>query len=467
MQLKNIFLLLCFLIGICGWLISPPEGVTPQAWKLFTIFLSIILGLVTKPLPMGALVLIGLTATVATGVLSFPEAFKGFSNEVVWLVLSAFFIARGFVKTGLGNRIAYIFLSYIGRSALGMGYGLIATDFVLAPLIPSVTARAGGIIFPMVDSLSKALGSDPLKNTSKRIGAYLIQVSFQGTFIASAMFVTAMAGNPLIIKLASEAAPLIGWGDWALAAIVPGLLSLLALPLFLLKVFPPQLKHTPEMPLIAKEKLTEMGKMKPPEWIMLFTFLFLLTFWIFGKWFGMIDVVVGLMGLGFLLLTQVLTWKDILNETEAWDTLVWFSGILTFSSELNRLGLTQWISTHFVQMVQGFEWWYSFLFLVLIYFYIHYFFASIMAKAGAFYFTFLVAIISLGAPPLLSAFVLAFFTNLSAGLTHYGSGPSAIYFGAGYIDVLTWWRVGFLVSVMNIVIWLGSGFLWWKFLGIW
>jgi DASS family divalent anion:Na+ symporter len=72
-----------------------------------------------------------------------------------------------------------------------------------------------------------------------------------------------------------------------------------------------------------------------------------------------------------------------------------------------------------------------------------------------------------GAPPVLAALVLAFFSNLFAGMTHYGTGPAPVLFGTGYVELGTWWRMGLLVSVVNIVIWVGLGGLWWKVLGLW
>jgi DASS family divalent anion:Na+ symporter len=63
--------------------------------------------------------------------------------------------------------------------------------------------------------------------------------------------------------------------------------------------------------------------------------------------------------------------------------------------------------------------------------------------------------------------VLAYFSNLFASMTHYGCGPAPVLFGTGYVAVGTWWRIGLLVSVVNIVIWVGIGGMWWRVLGLW
>ena len=57
--------------------------------------------------------------------------------------------------------------------------------------------------------------------------------------------------------------------------------------------------------------------------------------------------------------------------------------------------------------------------------------------------------------------------NLFAGLTHYSAATAPIFFAGGSVSAGTWWKVGFLVSLVNISIWLLAGGLWWKLLGLW
>src|SRR5262245_60415850 len=116
------------LIGAGIWFIPVPTGVDQRAWHLLAIFVSTILGLIIKPLPMAAVAVLGITATAVTGTLSIDEALSGFGNRVIWLIIIAFFISRGFIKTGLGARIAYLFMAALGKRSLGLAYGLVATD---------------------------------------------------------------------------------------------------------------------------------------------------------------------------------------------------------------------------------------------------------------------------------------------------------------------------------------------------
>jgi DASS family divalent anion:Na+ symporter len=434
---------------------------------LLAIFVATILGLILKPLPMGAVAFIGISATAATGTLSITESLSGFGNRVIWLIVLAFFISRGFIKTGLGARIAYMFMARLGKKTLGLGYGLVAADLVLAPAIPSNTARAGGVVFPILRSVAKAYDSSPEDGTSRRVGAFLTTTAFQGTVITSAMFLTAMAANPLAAQLAGDLGVEITWTRWAVAALVPGLISLIVVPYVLFLLYPPQIKETPEAADLAKAKIRSMGQVQRSEWIMFATFLLLLSLWIFGSQLSIHSTTTATLGLAVLLLTRVLTWDDILAEKGAWNTLVWFSALVMMASYLTQLGLIDWFSETVGGVFGGVGWLPAFVGLSLIYFYSHYFYASCTAHVSSMYAAFLGVSLAVGTPPLLAALILGFFSNLFSGTTHYGTGPAPILFASGFVEVTDWWRLGAVVSVVNIAIWMIAGGVWWKVLGYW
>jgi DASS family divalent anion:Na+ symporter len=452
------------LVGFIFWFIPEPEGVADRGWELFAIFVATMIAVILKPFPMGVVSVISLTVAVVTNTLTFAEAFSGFSNDVVWLVVFAFFVARGFISTGLGNRMAYKVMSILGKNSLGLGYGLVATDLILAPTIPSVTARVGGIVYPIVKALTEVFtgaSHDP------KMGGYLSMTAFQGSAITSAMFLTAMAGNPLIAELARSQGVEITWASWAIAAFVPGILSLIAVPYVIYRISPPTIRQTPHAKQMATERVKQMGPMKLNEWIMLGTFILMILLWIIGPHIGMKAVIGAMIGLVILLMSGIMKWKDVIEETGAWDTFIWFATLVTLSSFLNKFGLTTWFSHWVVSHVSGFEWVIGFVLVSLIYFYSHYFFASNVAHIGAMYAPLLIVAIALGTPPELAALTLAFFSNLFGGLTHYGSGPAPILFGTGYVSVTTWWKIGFISSGVNIGIWMIIGGLWWKIIGLW
>jgi DASS family divalent anion:Na+ symporter len=459
-------LVLVFLVGGAIWVTPRPAGVDPRAWHLLAIFVATVVGIIVKPLPMGAMALLGIAVALVTRTLTLGEALSGFSNGVVWLVVAAFFLAAGFTKTGLGARIAYGLVALFGRSTLGVGYSLVVTDLVLAPAIPSNTARAGGVVFPILQAIARtSLGSDAVRGGRTR--AFLTLAAYQGTVVTSAMFLTAMVANPLAVQLASAHGIVITWGSWAVAAVVPGLVSLVVVPLVVYRLCPPGSAQTPEAPRMARVALASMGPMSRDERLMAAVSLLLLAAWIVGPGIGLDTTSAALVAIAMLLVCGVLTWDDMVREHESWNTFVWFATLVMMATALGQLGLITWFSGRVGSMVSDVAWVPGFLGLSLTYFYSHYFFASNTAHVSAMYAPFLVVALALGTPPMMAALVLGFFSNLFASLTHYGTAPAPILFGSGYVALGTWWRVGLIVSVVNIGIWLVIGGAWWKALGLW
>ena len=452
-------------VGAAIWMLPHPGDIDPRAWRLLAIFVMTVVGLVVRPLPMGSMALVGIAVTLLSGTLTLTQALSGFSNATLWLVMAAFGIAAAFVKTGLGSRIAYRLIATCGSRTVGLAYSLAATDLLLAPAIASNTARAGGVIYPVLRSICQTQQAvDP--SGGRRTSGFLILTALHANIVTSAMFLTAIAVNPLAAQFASDQGVRITWGMWALAGVVPGLISLALVPLLIARLAPPATRHTADAPEFARAAMARLGPMKRSEWLMVAIACALLAAWIFGPALGIDSTVAALIGLVAILTSGVLSWDDF-SHNEGWNTFIWFATLVMMASYLSEFGLTAWFSGRAGSLFGGVGWELGFLALALTYFYSHYFFASVTAHTSAMYAPFLAVALGLGAPPLLAALVLGFFSSLFGGLTHYGTAPAPILFGSGYVDLATWWKVGAVVSVVEIAIWLGIGGLWWRLIGIW
>jgi len=460
-------LVLLFLFVIMWYILPIPAGVSVEGWHLFIIFILTILGLIIKPLPMGAIAFTAVAVVILTKTLSLKMTLSSFSSNIVWLIISAFLLARGFIKTGLGSRIAYYFVSVLGKNTLGLAYGLTAAEVLFAPLMPSNTARGAGIIYPIIDSLNDEYKSKPELGTRKKIGSYLIKLLYQINVLTSAMFLTATAGNPLIVSIAMSQGIEISWGTWAIACIVPGIVSLIVLPFLLYIIYPPEMKSTPEAPAFARQKLKDLGPLSAGERVMLVVFAFLLILWVFGESYGIDATSAAIIGLAILLISGVLQWEDIITEKRAWNTFIWMAVLIMLSDQLSKMGITAWFGEKLQKGVSNLNWVSVFILVSLFYFYAHYFFASMTAHISAMYGTFIVVAINAGAPPMFIALFLGVGSSLSAGLTHFGTGTAPVYFGTNYVTTSEWWKMGFIVSVVNLIIWGIIGGLWWKVLGYW
>ncbi|WP_326984762.1 anion permease [Chryseobacterium sp. MYb264] len=462
-----------FAIALIIWFIPAPEGVTENAWHLFAIFAATILGIILKAAPMGTMCMMAIGFTALTQVVapgdagkSITKALSGFGDKVIWLIGISFFIARGFIKTGLGNRIAFLFIRVFGKSSLGLAYGLGLADVCLAPAIPSNTARGGGIIYPIMKSMAISFDSVPDKpETHRKLGSYLTLNSYYMNLIASSMFLTGTASNPMCQKFAANLGINITWMSWAAAGFVPGLVAFFVVPLVLYKLYPPELKKTGDAPKMAAQKLKEMGPISKNEWLMLLAFFILLALWIFGSALSIDATTTAFIGLTLLLLTSVLTWEDVKSEKGAWDTIVWFAVLVMMASSLNELGFIGWFSDLIKEKIGGMTWTVAFPVIILVYFFSHYIFASATAHVAAMYAALLSVGIAVGIPPMLLAMMLGFLGSIYGVLTHYGHGPAPVFFGSGYVDLKAWWLRGLEIGVVLLIIYMGVGGLWMKILG--
>ncbi|KAL8472174.1 hypothetical protein ACS0TY_028774 [Phlomoides rotata] len=464
-------LIICVVVGlVLRFAVPKPNEVTHQAWSLLAIFIVTVAGLILSPLPVGAWAFACLTLAVVTKTLAFAAAVASFTNEVIWLIVVSFFLSKGFVKTGLGDRIAMFFVRLLGKRTLSLSYGLVLGELIISPGMPSSTARAGGIFLPIIKSLSLGAESKPNHPSSRKLGAFLVQSQNQCCNNTSALFLTAAAQNLLCIKLAEGLGVEFPnqWITWLKASVVPSLISVAATPYVLYLIYPPEIKNTPDAPTMAKQKLKQMGPIKKNEWIMMATLLLTVALWVSGQALNMSSVVAAMLGLTLLLLAGVLNWDDCLSEKQAWDTLIWFGVLIGMATQLTTLGIIPWMSACVAKFLKSLSlnWFGSFSLLQLAYFFIHYLFAGQTAHVGALYSAFLSMHLAAKVPGVLAALALAFNTNLFGALTHYSSGQAAVYYGAGFVNLRDVFTVGFAMALFNIIVWALTGAAWWKIIGL-
>ena len=412
----------------------PITSLSADQRHLLAFFISTVISLTVQPIAMGASILTAMTALVLTRTLPATVVLAGFADPTVWLIFTAFLFSRAVTETRLGARVAYLFIQRFGQSALTLGYSIALSDLVLAPFVPSDTARGGGIISPITRSVAGALGSEPGTNSGK-LGGFLVLVAFHTTYVASAMFLTGMAANPLMADFALKIAHVeMTWIRWFAGAIVPGSISIILVPLLLYRIYHPAITETQAARDHARQELQHMGRLSKRERTLGVIMLIVMCGWITSPWHHIPNAFVALAGVSAILITRVLSWDSLLRETKAWDALIWFAPIIMMAAELNKRGVIQTLSQSMFQFSRLLPWFLALLFLVAAYLYVHYCFASMTAQITALYPGFLLAALASGAPPLLASLMLAYFSNLNAGLTHYGTGSAPVYFGLGYVS---------------------------------
>ena len=472
------FIIIAAISAILWLFVLPPDGISIEGWRTSIIFVATIACIVAEIMPIGAIGLLAITifavlrpSGAASATESIKIALSELNSTLIWLIVIAFMIARGFIKTGLSKRIAYYLVKILGRNTLGLAYGLSVTDIALAPAIPSTTARAGGVIYPIAEALAINFNSNPKDDSRNRIGTFLMLTISHINDITSAMFLTAFTGNLLAAKLVTSSLGItLGWGQWFIAAIAPCLASFIIIPLVIYFLTNPELKKTPEAPKLATEELKKMGPVTGKEIIMGSTVILLLVFWIFGNKLDIDSTTTAFIGLTLLILTGVLSWDDIKGEKAAWDTLIWFAALLMMAGQVNKLGVTKWLGNTIGNAIEGHlgesSWVLVIILLCTVYVYLHYFFASGNAHIAALFPVFLSVAIALGVPQMIAIFALVVCTNYFGSITQFANARNPLLFAEGFVPVKTWWKVGFICSIVNLMIVFTIGLLWWKIIGL-
>ena len=448
-----------------------PDGLPQHAWYFFAIFAGVIVGLMFEPLPGGAIGLIGVTlvTVLSEQVLFGPDqlakpgfkavnaslswALSGFSNSTVWLIFGAFMFALGYEKTGLGRRIALILVKSMGRKTLTLGYAVAIADTILAPFTPSNTARSGGTIYPVIRNLPLLYDSKPNDPSMRRMGSYLMWVAIAATSVTSSLFLTALAPNLLAVELVKKTAKVdLQWGDWFTAAAPAGLLVLLFVPLLAYWLYPHEVKEGTEVPQWAATEITKLGAITSREVTLAVFVVIALLLWIFGGDY-VNATTAALIVISLMLLTNVVTWDDITKNFAAWNTLAWFATLVALAGGLSQVGFVKWFAEAVASHMSGFTPVKAILLLLLINFFTHYMFASITAHVTAM----LPVLLAVGSTiPEMNMGHLAQLLCLQLGImgiiTPYGTGPSPVYYGSGYLPSADYWRLGAIFGIIFFIV---------------
>ena len=435
------------------WLFPVPEGLAAPAWHLFALFAAAIFAVVVDALPILTASVVALAAAVLTGTLPPEKAYSGFANGTILLIVVAFLVARAVVKCGLGQRIGYLVVSVFGRSTLGLSYSIFLVDGVIAPAFPSNTARSG-VLYPIVFSLAEAAGAKPGDPARRRLGAFLMFSGIASLSLSSALWLTAMAANPLGAEIAKPFGVSIGFGSWLIAACVPTIAGMVLLPWVLYKVIRPEVTATPEAPAAARKALASLGPMTRDEKIVTATFIGMVGFWAAAATLGLDSTAIAFAGLAVLLVTGVLGAGDIAEQGDVLAIYLWFAILFTLSGQLNELGFMGFIGQKLAGAMGGLPWPAACVILIAAYVVLHYLFVSQTAHLLAVFGVFLGVGVKLGVPAPLLAFHLLFATNYFSGITPQGSSANLLFTGSGYLSQAELYKLGALTTAFSLLLYL-------------
>jgi DASS family divalent anion:Na+ symporter len=449
-----------FVLAIGIWLVPVPEGLTAPAWHLFALFVASITAVLVGAFPLLTSTMLAVAAVVLTDTITPAKAFSGFANASVLLVVIAFLVAQAVVKSGLGQRISLFMVSRFGKSSRGLAYSIVLTDALIAPAFPSNTAR-GGVLFPIVLSVAQGSGSRPDDPEGRRLGAYLMFCGMASLAVSSALWMTATSANPIGIQVVKDFGVNINFGSWLIAASVPALIAIVLLPIVVARLFPPGVGETPEAPVAARKALAELGPFKRDERITAVVFLLMVAGWILGDTLKLNVTSIAFGGLGLLLLTNVLTVHDIAEQGDTLATFLWLAVLFAMSGQLNELGFMGYAGQRLASYMGGLSWPVTYVLLIVLYVAIHYMFVSQSSQVLALLGVFLDVGVRGGVPAPLMAFALLFASSYFSVITPQAGSQNVIFVGSGYLTQPELYRLGLLVTLFFMAVFLvfGTGWL--------
>jgi DASS family divalent anion:Na+ symporter len=448
-----------FVLAAAIWFSPVPHGLTAPAWRLFAVFVSAIASVLVGAFPLLTSTMLAVGAVVLTGTVSPAKAFSGFANSSVLLVAVAFLVANAVVKSGLGRRISLFMVGLFGRSSLGLAYSIVITDALIAPAFPSNTAR-GGVLYPIVLSVAQGSGSRPDDPEGRRLGGYLMFCGMASLAVSSALWMTATSANPIGIQVARQFGVEIGFGRWLFAASVPALIAIVLLPRVIALIFPPGVGATPDAPVAARKDLAALGPLTRDEWITAGVFAFMVVSWVLADALRFNVTSVAFLGFGLLLLTGVLTLADISAEGDTLTTFLWLAVLFALSGQLNEMGFMGFAGQHLASYLGGLSWPVTYVVLVLLYIGVHYLFVSQSSQVLALLGVFLDVGVRAGVPAPLMAFALLFASSYFSVITPQGGSQNVIFVGSGYLTQPELYRLGLLVTLFFVIVFLGIGTAW-------
>jgi DASS family divalent anion:Na+ symporter len=450
---------LTFALALGIWLAPIPEGLTAEAWHLFAIFAAAILSVILNAFPLLTAAMLAVAAAVLTRAVDANKAFAGFANPSVLLVVIAFLVAFGVVKSGLGARLSLMVVSVFGRSTLGLGYSIFLTDAVIAPAFPSNTAR-GGVLFPIVLSLAQNAGSKPDDEGTRRLGGYLMFSGMASLAVSSALWLTATSVNPIGVSIAEKYGLKIDFGSWLVAASVPTLAAILLLPLFLYWLFPPGVAASPNAPAAARAALRSLGRLSRNEWIVAVAFALMVTGWVMAGTLNLSLTAVAFGGLAALLATSVLTVDDISLQGGTLATYLWLAVLFALSTQLNELGFMSYVGDRLTSVLGGISWPIAYGAILALYVVMHYMFVSQSSQVLALFGVFLDVGMRSGVPAPLMGFALLFASSYFSVITPQGGSQNVIFVGAGYLTQGELYKLGALTTIFCVLVYLVIGTPW-------
>jgi DASS family divalent anion:Na+ symporter len=273
------------------------------------------------------------TLWIVTGIASFGEAFSAFNSTTFWLLFGAFAICVAVSHSGLLKRIALGIIRWFPANYRGQVAAMLFSGFVIAPLIPSSTAKA--VLASAIGAeTSRALGYEPYSRPAT--GIFLS--TYMGYGQTGPIFQSAcVIGFLLKGTLPEHIRESLTWLSWFEYMIVWGAVFLVGSYAALLLMYSPVTDKTRSRDYID-DMIAELGPMSRDEKITSAIMLLCLALWISEPFTGINAAVTAILTAVALCLAGVLRERDLFHEMQ-WGLLIFVGAVLGMGNIFAILGI--------------------------------------------------------------------------------------------------------------------------------
>lgn len=459
--------LICF---AAFYTMSTPEGLTVQGQISLAVFAMAFILWVSEALPTYTTALLSLVILALTGAWTEKNILGVFGYDVIWLMLAAFIITSGMEKSGVARRMALWMVTRFGKTAAATLMVLMITNFIIAFVVPSTTARAA-LMLPICLLVAQTYGAKPGESNFGR--AMMIQ-EIHANNISTTGILTATAPQILAIGLIKDlTGQSVTWMDWLAASMPIAIGTMLISFLLGFVLFPPEVK-TPQGKGVEelKEQLSAMGPLSGVEWRAIIIFGLTVFLWATGPWhvamFGvnislvMVAILAGtalfLPGVGFL------TWKE---TSIPWDLMLFSCGAYAVGLAFEKSGAASWaMNWIFSGMdINAMPFWMAFAIVMAVATFSHIVFSSKVVRTVIL----IPTVVGLAKAAGINPFALALpaaFTIADSITLPPNCKPNLIFYSTGYFTVLNQLTYGILVLLGKVALMTIASLTWFKILGI-
>jgi len=156
--------------------------------------------------------------------------------------------------------------------------------------------------------------------------------------------------------------------------------------------------------------------------------------------------------------TRTIGWSDVLEDKPAFNTLIWFGTLVALAGGLTQTGVVAWLAGQVGPVLATQPPLAGLVGLIVLFFLLHYLFASVTAHVTALLPLMLTVAAKIpGLPMDKAALALCLTLGIMGIISPYGTGPSPVYAGSGFLPGADYWRLGAIFGGYNLLIFLAVG----------